>query len=189
MSLDIFMQDLLSSRPSSPGPQSSDGKVIIVTDNAKVPSQVRQHFRKRSLPAVLRGVQRWSEQSEPVAEPVPVRKPSRSSRTHVLDISDHTKKESRWESTTKRVDIDRPRSPSRTNASQPFKVEINAQPVDLLLTVAEKGNDYTMPRSSSMVSTDVLRAHLESASMTEGPLSQTQTFEQVQRALDICNSL
>jgi hypothetical protein len=211
MSLDVFMQHLLSiSCPSSPRSQSSDGKVLIdiVTDNAKVPSKTRQYFRKRSLPdilrgdqrwfeqaepvakrslpEVLRGDQRWSEQAEPVAEPGPVPKPSRPGRKNALDISDHSKKESRWESIMSRVDpLDQPRTPSR-------KVEINAPPVDLLLptTVAEKRNDYTMQRSRSMVSTEIICPHLEAASpeMIKGLLSQTQSLKQVQRALDICNS-
>lgn len=184
------MQDLLSSSPSH-GSQS--GKVMIVTDNAKVKSQAQQHFRTRSNPDVLKGVQRWSEHSEPVAEaeaePVPVSPLSHPSRKHVLDISDHTKKESRWESTTNRVDLDQPRNPSRKNAL-PYKVERNAPPVDRLPHGGGKGNDYTMQRNS-LASADILRAHLEAASpeMMEGRLSHPyQTVEQVQRALDICNS-
>jgi hypothetical protein len=174
-----------------------------VTDNAKVSrSQAqRQHVRKRSHPDVLKSVQRWSEQSEPVAaaEPPAVPQLSRPSRKNSLDISDHTKKESRWESatTSRVVDLDQPRNPSRKTASPDNNAPGRRGPVDRLPTVAEKGNHahYTIMQTRSsrtmpMVSTDILCAapHLGAASspeMTKGRLSFQPVEQNVQRALDI----
>jgi hypothetical protein len=184
--LQSFMLDLLSTTPAA----DCNCKIALVVDNARlvISSPKERALRKRFRPDII---QREPEYKQ---RPSHIRKPKDS-----LDVSDHSKKESRWESTM--VSKTEPKkstpvTPVRTDSSgySPPKMlggkhlspvmeesRINRRRVskgDVLKGSFRKRNPLDVPRLSP-----VPRLHKH---LSLGKKTPQETMHQVEEAIAFC---